>query len=232
MRLLLILAFGLLTASSYAQCTITGGATLRANETATYTTDSRAACEDCYIWKSSSENLLIEGDSKLGKINVRAIVPGKYTLSVSTSDAKSTTCEKIIEVTEAAQTPGKNKCGVTIDDFKDVKVSESVVSFFPNENSADYEYNWTATYANNEVKTSTDKIPKFFFSDINYIKLVKLKITRKAAMCAVTISKAYDENYWKPATNSGKVQQRVYAPTSYSDYVKQGESTKSNDAKQ
>ena len=40
-------------------------------------------------------------------------------------------CEKIIEVVDTKQNVAENSCGIQIDDFKDVKVTESVISFFP-----------------------------------------------------------------------------------------------------
>lgn len=236
MKIFAFLVALFLSSNFFGQCTIAGNSVIKLNETATYSVDAKAQCEECYVWKSSSDqNLKIEGSSISNKVNVRAAGLGKNTLSVTLLNGTAETkCEKTIEVVDENQTDVKGKCGVTINDFKDVKVSETVMSFFPNENAtSDYSYEWNVTYANNEVKTSTDKIPQFFFSEINYIKLVKLKVKPKDVLCVVSISKSYEQNYWKPASSQVKVEQKVYSPMSYSDYLKSSEQpkTESSDKK-
>lgn len=155
-------------------------------------------------------------------INVKAANPGQGTISVSIlSDKGLLQCEKTIDVFDAKQDLTDKNCGVFIDDFKEVKVTESVISFFPNENSNDYLYKWAVTYINGDTQESTEKIPQFFFSDINYITLVKLKIMTKSQLCSVTLSKKFEQSYWKPTSaNFGSIEQKAYSQGSYSDYVK------------
>lgn len=225
MKTILILVAGLLAANSYGQCTIAGDSTIKLNEGASYSVDAKAQCEDCYSWKvSSDESLKTEGHSKSRQINLIGLKIGKQIVTASVFNGQLLECSKVIDVVESNENIAVNKCRVSINDFKDVKVSDSVISFFPNENSLDYEYEWIVTYANDEVKKSTEKIPQFFFSYINYIKSVKLRINNKPALCAVSISKNYVQNYWKATANQyGNIKQKVYTQGSYNDYVKSQE---------
>lgn len=225
MNKLFILFAGFLAANSYGQCKIAGNSIIRLNENAAFSVDAKAQCGDCYLWKLD-ENLKTDGDLKSGTINVKALKMGKQTLSVSVFNGQTLQCEKIIEVVDDSQSVAKNKCGVNTDDFREVKVRDSVISFFPKENSSDFSYDWMITYANGEIKNSLEKTPQFFFSDINYIKIVKLKVINKIANCTVSISKNYDQNYWKPTTTAEKIEQKVYSPVSYSDYVKSSDKDK------
>ena len=224
MKNLLTLIVGFLTIGNvYAQCNITGNKTVAPNETTTFTVDAKAQCEECYFWKSSNEQVLkIEGSNKLGKVSLTGKGVGKSTISVSIlTDQGLLQCEKNMELTDLKQSLAENNCGIKIDDFKEVKVSESIISFFPNSNSGDYLYQWTVTYANGENKESSEKIPQFFYSDINYITLIKLKVSSKSPICSMTISKKYEPNYWsKTASQTDKIEQKAYSPMSYSDYIK------------
>lgn len=235
----MILVVSFLASIAHGQCTIAGTNTLNSNEIASYTVDTKAQCDECYSWKSSSEtNLTIEGNNKTNKIDVKSGQLGKGTISVSVLTTQGLVqCDKIVEVVapvaaatsnsnEKKQSTLENSCGILIDDFKDVRVSDAVISFFPNGNNpSEYLYRWSVTYANGEVKESTEKIPQFFYSDINFITLVKLRITRNNPLCAITISKKFDENFWK-AKKMSKIEQKVYAPVSYSEYAKPVEKIK------
>lgn len=232
MKNLLILVASFLASNSYAQCVISGNTTLKPNEMATFSVDSKAQCDECYSWKSSSEpNLTIEGNNKTNKINVKSSQIGKGTISVSVFTSQGLQqCEKLVEVvapavvastpavTEKKQALMENSCGILIDDFKDVKVSETIISFFPNGNPTDYLYKWSVSYANGEVQESTEKIPQFFYSEVNFITTVKLKITRNNPLCTITISKKFDETFWK-AKKLNQVEQKAYSPVSYDEYV-------------
>lgn len=229
MKNLLILVVGFLASNSYGQCTITGNQTLKPNETASFTVDAKAQCDECYSWKSSSEpNLIIEGSNKTNKANLKSLQSGKSTISVSVfTNQGLLQCDKIVEVVAPIASPTlsekkqplmENSCGIMIDDFKDVKVSDAIISFFPNGNSNDYLYKWTVNYANGEVQESAEKIPQFFYSDINYITTVKLRITRNNPLCSITISKKFDEMFWK-AKKLNQVEQKAYSPVSYNEYV-------------
>lgn len=229
MKYILTLAAGFVAASTYGQCTISGDSSIKLNGTATFSVDQKADCNDCYSWKSSADqNIFFDGNSKSNQINVRASQVGKSVISVAFKNGQSNIqCEKTVDVVDSK--PADSKCGVNISDFKEVKVNDKVISFFPNENSSDYLYNWTVKYANGEVKESAEKIPQFFFSEMNYITLVKLKIASKSPICTVGISKKYEQNFWTPTTKQlGKVEQKVYSPMSYSDYMKPEDTTKTN----
>ena len=240
MKNLLILVASFLVSNSYGQCTIAGNNTLNPNEIASFTVDAKAQCDECYSWKSSSEpNLTIEGNNKTNKINVKSAQIGKGKISVSVLTSQGLVqCDKIVEVIapvaiatsnviEKKQSTVENSCGILIDDFKEVKVSDAVISFFPNVNPTDYLYKWSVSYANGEVQESSEKIPQFFYSDINFITLVKLRITRNNPLCAITISKKFDEGFWK-AKKVSKIEQKVYAPVSYSEYAKPHEKSSIN----
>lgn len=231
MKKFLTLAAGFLATISYAQCTIAGNTSIKPNETATFSVDAKAQCDECYFWKSSNEqNLKIDGNNKTNKITVKTGSVGKSTISVSVlTNQGPLQCEKVIEVADNKQNVAENSCGIQIDDFKDVKVTESVISFFPNENSSDYLYKWTVTYVNGDVQESSEKIPQFFFSEINYIITVKLKITSKSPICSIILTKKFEQNYWKPtSTKLGITEQKVYSQGSYSEYVKSDDKTKSD----
>ncbi len=231
MKKFLTLAAGFLATISYAQCKIAGNSSIKPNETATFSVDAKAQCDECYFWKSSNEqNLKIDGNNKTNKITVKTGSLGKSTISVSVlTNQGPLQCEKVVEVADTKQNVAENSCGIQIDDFKDVKVTESIISFFPNENSSDYLYKWSVTYINGETQESSEKIPQFFFSEINYITTVKLKITSKSPICSITLTKKFEQNYWKPTnTKLGITEQKVYSPGSYSEYVKSDDKTKSD----
>lgn len=227
MKNLFIPIAGFLAISNvYAQCTITPSKIPTPNEITTITVDANAQCDECYFWKSSNEQVVkIEGSNKLKSINLAGKNFGKSTVSVSIlTDKGAVLCEKNIDIVDPKQNLLENSCGINIDDFKDVKVSESIISFFPNANSNDYLYKWTVTYANGETSESTEKIPQFTYSESNYINSVKLKISNKILLCSITLSKKFDANYWKASKNI--VEQKVYSPISYSDYVKPTDQSK------
>jgi len=210
----------------YGQCAITPSKIPTPNEITTITVNADAQCDECYSWKSSNEQVVkIEGNNKLKSVNLAGKSFGKSTISVSIlTDKGVVLCEKNIDIVDPKQNLLENSCGINIDDFKDVKVSESIISFFPNANSGDYLYKWTVSYANGETSESTEKIPQFTYSESNYINSVKLKISNKVLLCSITLSKKFDANYWKASKNI--VEQKVYSPISYSDYVKPTDKSK------
>ena len=180
MKNLLLLAAGFLASSTYAQCTIAGNDNIKPNETTSLTVDAKAQCDECYSWKSSDPKIKIDGKTKTNRIDVTSSQIGKSTISVSVFTSQGLQhCEKIVNVVapvvvattlavkETKQNIIENSCGIQIDDFKDVKVSESIISFFPNGNPTNYAYKWSISYANGEVQESAEKIPQFFYSDIN-----------------------------------------------------------------
>jgi len=210
----------------YGQCNITTSKIPAPGELTTITVGANAQCDECYSWKSSNEEVVkIEGSKKLKSVNLAGKSLGKSTISVSIlTDKGIVLCEKTIDIVDPQQHQLDNSCGINIDDFKDIKVSESIMSFFPNGNSGDYLYKWTVTYANGETSESTDKIPQFQYSESNYIASVKLKISNKVLLCSISLVKKFDANYWKASKNI--VEQKVYSPINYSDYVKHPEQSK------
>ncbi|PZU87808.1 MAG: hypothetical protein DI529_06475 [Chryseobacterium sp.] len=227
MKKYLILAAGFLATISYAQCTIAGNSTIKLNELASFSVDAKAQCDECYVWKTSSDKTLFpEGNTKSNKINVKANAVGKSSISVSILTQQGLLqCEKIVEITTenpaSNLTNADNPCGIKIDDFKEIKVTDNIISFFPNDNPTYCLYQWTVTYNNGDKKDSSEKIPQFNLIQENPIISVKLKITTKSPICSYTITKKYAENHWK--TNSlthQKIEQRVYSPVSYSEYTK------------
>lgn len=230
MKKIFVLAAGFTAAYSFGQCTISGNAIIKQNENPEFTIDSKAQCYECYSWQSSNDDILkINGNNNTNKISAKAMLPGKSTIAVSFLTSRGAVqCEKIVEIIGHDEKAPKN-CDLEVSDFKDVMVTESEISFFPNENSGNYNYNWTVSYVNGDVQESTEKIPQFFFSEINYIILVTLRIESKNPVCSVTLTRSFEQSYWKSkGGNVGKIEQKTYSPGSYSDYVK---SDKPNDSK-
>lgn len=208
----------------YSQCTISSTSNPSPNQSLTFEVDAKAQCEECYSWKSSDEQILkIDGTNKNKAVKLSSKNPGKANVSVSVlTDKGLLQCDKSVEIvsnTASKQNVFENSCGIPIDDFKDVKVNESIISFFPNVNSNDYQYKWTVKYSNGETGESAEKIPQFSLVANAYINAVKLKITNKVLLCSITLTKKFDENYWKAAKNV--VEQKTYSPISYSEYIKQ-----------
>lgn len=201
---------------SFAQCTFDGFKTLVPGETISLTTHIKAKCEQCYTWSSSDESILKIEENSYGKVAITGKKPGKITISVvADSDQGKQQCETVIEVLASKQDMLEKGCGIAIDDFKEVKVNESVISFFPNVNSNEYNYKWTVTYSDGEVADSEDKIPQFNLSESRFIASVKLKVGRKSLPCHITMLKKYDQNFWNLSKN--KVEQKTYSQGSYND---------------
>lgn len=225
-KLLIVIAGFMAIQNLHSQCTISANSNLAANQSTTFTVDTKAQCEECYSWKSSDEQIAkIEGNHKTSSITLSGKNSGKTNLSVSVFTEKGLVqCEKNLEVfgnIASKQNVLENSCGIAIDDFKDVKVNEGIISFFPNSNTGNYLYKWTVIYSTGESSESLEKIPQFKFSSANYINTVKLKLTNKALLCSITLVKKFDENYWKASRNM--VEQKTYSPISYRDYVKSGD---------
>jgi len=197
MKKLFILGASLLAAQTFfAQCTIDGLKTLVPGETISLTTNMKAKCEQCYTWSSSDENILKIEENGYGKVSITGKKQGNIKVSVfADSDKGKQHCETVIEVLASKQDMLEKGCGITIDDFREIKVNESVISFFPNINSNDYNYKWTITYSDGETADSEDKIPQFNLLDNKFISSVKLKVGRKIFPLYVNIEKKYDKNF-------------------------------------
>lgn len=212
--------------SLMAQCIIVGKETINFNQkTEAYTSDLSAQCNECYQWTTSDKNISFEGSTKLKGIKINAVSAGQTTITVSALTSKGLDkCSKTINIISSEPMPTQTssvatkKCDVDITDFKDVKVSESLYSFFPSLSSSNYTYIWTITLKNGEHKESNEKIPQFIVSSENQITSAKVRI--KSNMCYKEISKNYSENYWVPTTeNVQKIEQRTYEPISYEKYA-------------
>lgn len=110
-------------------------------------------------------------------------------------------CSKNIDIMDGnvaapfTQEPTKSKCDIEVSNYKEVKVSERIVSFFPNVTNDAYKYSWTATYSNGETMSSTEKVPQFPYSKENGLTRVNVKVT--SSKCMRDFSKTYDANFWK-----------------------------------
>ncbi len=200
--------------SAFAQCTITGKSTIKVLDEETYSVQSGLAqCKECHLWISVGENTQILGDNKLNSVKIKAISGGRQVLSLAlltpqgfvqcsknidildSSEAgilKNNTPESPAPLAAPAQSP---KCDIEVNNYKEVKYSENIVTFFPNVTNADYRYEWTANYANGDAMQSSEKVPQFPFTKEKSITTVKLKITSQK--CVREFSKTYDASYWK-----------------------------------
>lgn len=213
MKTLLIL---ILTAASLllpAQCQILGPSTVKVGDSLQFMSDTAAKCLDCYKWNISSDEFLSIHSSSEGKITLRALKAGtaKINLTIETADGMSY-CEKNLEIQNPSQQKEK-QCDIEISDFKDVKVDENTMSFFPNRMSQKYSYYWQATYADGSTRESEEKIPQFSNNPASFINSVVVKIINKSSNCFSVITRTYGEKFWFPKAD--KVEQRKYIQGSY-----------------
>lgn len=196
-----------------AQCQITGASTVKVGDSIQLMSDTAAKCIDCYRWNVSSDEFLSIQSSGEGKITLKALKAGtaKINLTVETADGKLN-CEKDLEIRNPSQVKEK-QCDIEISDFKDVKVDDNTMSFFPNKMSQKYSYYWQVTYADGSTKESEEKIPQFPNSPAAIINTVSVKITNKSLNCFSVITRTYGEKFWFPKVE--KVEQRKYIQGSY-----------------
>lgn len=196
-----------------AQCNILGSESIKVGDSVKYSSDIVAKCLDCYLWKISSEDFLSVQSSAEGQISLKALKAGtaKISLTVETVD-RNLTCEKNIEIQNPSQVKEK-KCDVEITDFKDVKVDQNTMSFFPNVISQKYSYRWKAFYADGSVKESEEKIPQFTNNPGSVINSVEVQIFNKLSLCTSIITRTFGEKVWFPKVE--KIEQRKYFQGSY-----------------
>ena len=106
-------------------------------------------------------------------------------------------CSKVIDVVPkpSAEIYNSPACDIGLDSFKEVKISDEVVSFVPAKTERSLKYEWTAVYDNgNEIK-SAEHTPQFSYSKENGIKTLMLRVT--SSKCMRTFTKTYDANYWR-----------------------------------
>ena len=213
MKNLSILILTLLSILLPAQCQIIGSTTLKVGDSLQLMADTAAKCADCYSWKILSQDFLSVQSSAEGKISLKALKAGneKITLTIETSAGKLS-CEKDIEIKNISQIKEK-KCDVEITDFKDVKVDENTMSFFPNVSSQKYSYRWKAFYADGTSKESEEKIPQFKNSQANVIDSIEVQIINKSSLCSSIITRTFGEKIWFPKVE--KIEQRKYIQESF-----------------
>ncbi|MBD8084063.1 hypothetical protein [Chryseobacterium caseinilyticum] len=213
MKTLLTLILTVASLLVSAQCQILGLPTVKVGDSLQLMSDTAAKCNDCYLWKISSEDFLSVQSSAEGKISLEALKAGtvKVSLTVETADG-NLTCQRDVEIQNPSQVKEK-KCDVEITDFKDVKVDKNTMSFFPNVISQKYSYRWKAFYADGSTKESEEKIPQFTNNPNSVINAVEVQIINKMTLCTSIITRTFGEKVWFPRVE--KVEQRRYIQGSY-----------------
>ncbi|MBH1960400.1 MAG: hypothetical protein I8H68_09840 [Flavobacteriia bacterium] len=184
----------------YSQCFIEGNSQIKAGESEVYTIKNNTAqCADCHQWSSFGGNVSLEGDVKQHTIKVKGNAGGKTILSLEMlSDKGILRCSKNIDVVNPVSQENHSStsaCDVSLDSFKEVKVSDGVVSFVPAKSESGVKYEWTAEYENGDKKTSAEPTAQFSYSRENGIKTLMLRVT--SSKCMRNFTKTYDANYWR-----------------------------------
>lgn len=198
----IILAVLLMTsASAFSQCNILGKSSIGVSEPEIYAIENTPAqCKECHLWVNVGGNSTIESDNKLNSIKLKGKAGGREILSLTMlTPSGIIQCSKNIEILDAtkiakSEPKAPNDCDIDVNDFKEVKYSEGVVSFFPSKTANEYKYTWVATYFNGEKSESNEKVPQFPYTKANGIEKINLKIVSKK--CIRNSSKTYDSNYW------------------------------------
>ena len=188
-----------------AQCNITGKSSITVLSEETYSIGSEAAqCKECHLWVTVGGNTTILGDSRQNAVKIKANSWGREVISLSVLTSQGLMqCSKNIDVVDSngaipvvAEAPKTTKnCDIDVDNYKEVKYADNIVSFFPNVTNDGFKYSWTVTYFNGETMSSTEKVPQFPFKKENGINKVTVKIN--SSKCLKEFSKTYDGNYWK-----------------------------------
>ncbi len=193
----------LICTTAFSQCVIKGNASMKVNETQTYTVENDIAqCNDCHLWTNIGGNTSLEGDVKGKTIKLKANSGGRTVLSLAMlSPQGMVQCSKNIDVSDSSPVPAETpkivsnpNCDIDFNDYKEVKYSDGVVSFLSNIDN-NFKYEWTAIYMNGEQKTSNEKVPQFNYTKENGIATLKVKIV--SSKCMKNFSKAYEAAFWK-----------------------------------
>ena len=191
--LVLVSTFG------FAQCEITGKSSLVVGETAEYSISNESAqCKQCHQWTISGNAVISSDDHKLNNIRIKALAAGKAILSLQYfSSHDLVKCTKEINITDdkapAAKTTESN-CDVPSINFKEVKIDNSTIAFFP-ESKENLSYTWEAFYADGKHETSAEKVPLFSINEQNPIIKINVKVFAKN--CYKIFAKTYDTSFWK-----------------------------------
>ena len=206
-----LLFFGILL---HAQCTISGKSTMNLNTEEIYSVPNETAqCKDCHLWVGVGNSASISGDNRQSSVKIKANATGRQVLSVAILTQQGLMqCSKNIDIIDSKlNTIGTNNsnngvtttlepvqkpdCNIKINDFKEVKYAENIVSFFPIGDDNQYRYIWTAIYMDGREITSKEKVPQFPYTKTDGIKTVKLQMI--SDKCLRSLSKTYDNNYWE-----------------------------------
>lgn len=212
MKKLLVLFSSALMTSAFAQCTIDGPSSLAVGSTATYSVNmDDAQCSNCHLWENHGSVASMSSNAKKRAVRVTGNSTGNMTLSLAMLTPKGISqCNKTISVgnnvasNAAATTSSRDRtdysttnaanCNSDFTNYTEMRKSDGVVAFVPSTTNTDYKYRWEATYANGEVKTSTDSTPNFSYSKDNGISSVKVRIT--SPNCISNFTKSYNATYW------------------------------------
>lgn len=184
----------------FSQCFIEGNPNLTVGESQTYTVKNNTAqCIDCHQWTSFGGNISLEGDIKQNSIKVKGNAAGKTILSLEMISEKGLLrCSKTIDVLNKPSTDINllsSACDIGLDSFKEVKVSDGVVSFIPAKTEGNLKYEWNAEYENGDKKSSAESTAQFTYSKENGIKTLMLRVMTDR--CMRNFTKTYDANYWR-----------------------------------
>lgn len=166
-----------------------------------------AQCKDCHLWINNGISTAISGDNRQSSVKVKANSAGRQVLSVAILTQKGLVqCSKNIDIVEGSAISGngvvtmenpdqKAECNLKTKDFKEIKYSENIVSFFPIGDDNPLKYIWTATYFDGREIVSKEKVSQFPYSKTDGIKLIKVQMISNN--CIKTLSKSYDAYYWE-----------------------------------
>lgn len=209
MKKLVLVATFFISIFAFSQCTITGKSAIKVLEEETYSVDKEMAqCKDCHLWVSVGGNATISGDNRQNAVKIKANSGGRQVLSASILTPQGLLqCSKNIDILDTSEVgiaknnvstndiPKLPNCDVQVNNFKEVKYAENIVSFFPNVTDGDYKYQWTVNYANGDQMISTEKVPQFPYTKENGISTVKVKVT--STKCIKEFTKTYELSFWK-----------------------------------
>lgn len=210
MKKIFLMSAFLMQVGGFAQCIITGSSQAQLNQPETYSVENdNAQCTDCHLWAAVGGNSSIEGEFRKNTVTINPIAGGKTVLTLSILTAQGfSQCSKSIDIVGGAtsnnstpvsvSTNKKLACDIDVSNYKEVAYSDKVVSFFPirqEQEQGKFKYLWVAVYLNGDKKESTDKVPRFGYSEENPIVDVTIKVT--SDRCIKTLSKNYDATFWK-----------------------------------
>ncbi|UOE41673.1 hypothetical protein MTP09_03265 [Chryseobacterium suipulveris] len=211
MKKILTVFSAMLFTSAFSQCVINGNSEIRMGTTSNYTIqNNQSQCGNCHLWENKGSVASLNGDVRKSSIRVRGNTPGTMTLQHTALTLQGVTeCSKTINIvdgtgirvnsnassTGVSNSNASSNCDIVFDNYVEVKNSDGLVSFRPEVQNSRYKYEWTATYANGEQKTSTADIPNFSYTGDNGISSVAVKITSPS--CIKNFNKKYNSTYWK-----------------------------------